>query len=108
MNNPLQCVCVNIFNQLSDLIGNFNANAAQSSTFSHTGGFGDGVPQTSIGGAGGAGTGQGDNGVFTFAVLLMVIALYFLSGRPQQPTNNKRADDDQIGRRNFDTDFYDE
>ena len=107
MNNPLQCVCVNIFNQLSDLIGNFNANAAQSSTFSHTSGFGDGVPQSAISGTGGAGT--GDNGVFTFAVLLMVIALYFLSGRPQQQlANNKHPDDDHVGRRNFDTDFYDE
>jgi hypothetical protein len=37
----------------------------------------------------------------------MVIALFLLSGRPQ-PADDKRPNDDPIGRRrNFDTDFND-
>ena len=107
MNNPFQCVCVNIFNQLSNLLETFQTHSTSSSTFSHTGGFGDTIPQSSVG-LGTAGRGlSGDSGVFTFAVFIMVIALFLLSGRPQ-PADDKRPNDDAIGRRrNFDTDFND-
>ncbi len=43
----LSCVCVNIFNQLSQLLQTFQRHSTSSSSFSHTGGFGDSLPSGS-------------------------------------------------------------
>ena len=86
--NNFACVCVNIYSQLSQLLQSFQANSLRdTSTFTHDGGFGDNPMRNDPGS--GLGTpgrfSDGNDSVFTFAVILMILALFFLG------TNNQRA-----------------
>ena len=107
--NNLSCVCVNIFSQLSQLLNNFSTISTSSSTFTHDGGFTQAPPQgsASLGNDGrfSLGSAGGDNTVFTFAVMLMIFAMFFLNtgDARQRETDDKQA---RGGRNNrFDGDF---
>lgn len=115
MNNNFACVCVNIYDQLSQMLQNFQANSvgSGSETFTHGGGFGDSIPSSSsaqLGNPGRFGGEGGDNSSFTFAVILMMVALMFLIG---QNNGNRITNEDQVKRpqnnnERRDRDFHDE
>ena len=79
--NNIQCVCIDIYQQLSQLLQSFTQQATSATTFTHNGGFGDTIPSgsTTLGNDGRFSGLGSDSGVFTFAVFLMIMAMLFLS-----------------------------
>ena len=67
------------------MLQNFNQASTSSSTFSHTGGFGDGLPQGSatLGNDGRfTATDSGENsGLFMFGIILVLFAMFFLGNQ---------------------------
>jgi hypothetical protein len=82
--NNLSCVCVNIFSQLSQLLTTFGASQTSSSTFTHTGGFGDGqMPQSTLGlGQDGRMGGSPQSSEFAMTIMLVfaLVLLFFGTG----------------------------
>ena len=80
--NNLSCVCVNIFSQLSQLLTTFGASQTSSSTFTHTGGFGDGqMPQSTLGlGQDGRMGAQTSEFAMTIMLVFALVLLFFGTG----------------------------
>ncbi len=83
--NNIQCVCVNIFQQLSQMLQSFSRHSTSSSTFTHDGGFGTSTPepQATLGTDGRFSSNDSTNMLLMFA--LIVLAMFtMMGGAPQR------------------------
>ena len=109
--NNLSCVCVDIFQQLQNILFSFSQSSVSTGheTFTHTGGFGTRLPELSAPGmGGGSGAGRfGETNMFTvFAIIAFIIFFLLNNTNQRRPTNEKEARL-EANRHDFDEGYFD-